>query len=731
VIDPNFPGYVWIRENTSNGLSSPRRVFLPASINIQLKATTPVELGYDKFGRECVMTGDSNANLAAGINTAAAVQNQQTSSTAQGAFETLRCVAQSTPSMVVTIKGWPITTASGYTEFPGSTIDLSTPVDYRPSTGNMCYAVIAVKNDYATLEVATSTPRLSSDLPLGPADASEAVALLSAGSTPVWAVKLVGGQTVITQQDIDNDGKDLRQLVNSTENTTSPLTTKGDLYSYSTTSVRFPVGVDNADLIADSAQTTGLRWRNPLLAVAYNYRLDSGIISKVGFGLSSDGRSFSRKIEPAIDIGAGGTWDDEQTHDPCLVVVNGIIWAFYSGYDGSHWKIGLARSFDGGLTFTKYASSPILSAAGGWESTGSADIGFPTVLYDVSETDASRRWKLWYYGGLAGSGGIGYAYSADGLSWTKYASNPILAPSTGWQSLYVDPGAIVKLGLTYYLFYDGTDSGGTQSSGLLTFTDPQGTYSGNANNPLLVGDGITTAISVSVIAGDTSIAVTSSAVFPIGAAVQVYDGTNKYLSYVTSLPDSTHVVLFDAAPVAISSTGGNVRSVAYNSVNIRSALYDGGWTFGLVGFQPLFDTSHLHEFSILGYADDDLARIYIDYSAGLILRPTLVETQADNVSMENPSIVSLTDTPQRFRVPPTGANYQTVQVDGTPLAGEPKLDFVSGNGISLTGTDDSANNRSKVTVTAHVYAPLCTGNAGGSPVLIGTADGQCIMVQIT
>ena len=41
---------------------------------------------------------------------------------------------------------------------------------------------------------------------------------------------------------------------------TSPLTTKGDLYTYSTVDARLPVGTDGFILSADSAEATGLKW---------------------------------------------------------------------------------------------------------------------------------------------------------------------------------------------------------------------------------------------------------------------------------------------------------------------------------------------------------------------------------------------------------------------------------------------------------------------------------------
>jgi hypothetical protein len=47
---------------------------------------------------------------------------------------------------------------------------------------------------------------------------------------------------------------------------TSPLTTKGDLYTYSTSDTRLGVGADGTTLVADSAETTGLKWATPASA---------------------------------------------------------------------------------------------------------------------------------------------------------------------------------------------------------------------------------------------------------------------------------------------------------------------------------------------------------------------------------------------------------------------------------------------------------------------------------
>ena len=44
---------------------------------------------------------------------------------------------------------------------------------------------------------------------------------------------------------------------------TSPLTTKGDLYTFSTVDARLPVGTNNQTLVADSTASTGLKWATP------------------------------------------------------------------------------------------------------------------------------------------------------------------------------------------------------------------------------------------------------------------------------------------------------------------------------------------------------------------------------------------------------------------------------------------------------------------------------------
>lgn len=76
----------------------------------------------------------------------------------------------------------------------------------------------------------------------------------------------------------------------STGGGSSPLTTKGDLYTFSTTDARLPVGNDGDTLIPDSSEATGLKWvANPKLVASTTLTANASSVTISGLDMSADG----------------------------------------------------------------------------------------------------------------------------------------------------------------------------------------------------------------------------------------------------------------------------------------------------------------------------------------------------------------------------------------------------------------------------------------------------------
>ena len=95
-------------------------------------------------------------------------------------------------------------------------------------------------------------------------------------------------------------------------------------------------------------------------------------------------------------------------------------------------------------SWARSGSNPIISPVVAWEETCVAE---PFVLYDGT-------WRMWYTGGWT-HGAIGYATSTDGITWVKYASNPVYGQGASGYANIANCPTILRTGSTYWLFASG------------------------------------------------------------------------------------------------------------------------------------------------------------------------------------------------------------------------------------------------------------------------------------
>ena len=155
--------------------------------------------------------------------------------------------------------------------------------------------------------------------------------------------------------------------------------------------------------------------------------------------------------EPLVVLGPDDKTDWEADVNRPVVVKRGDTYhLWYTGQAQGRSRIGYATSADG-KEWKRQSDKPVLSADQPWEKVA---VMCPHVVWD----DEAKQFRMWYSGGEQYEpDAIGYATSADGLTWEKSARNPIFAadPATDWEKHKVTACQVVHRGDWYLMFYIG------------------------------------------------------------------------------------------------------------------------------------------------------------------------------------------------------------------------------------------------------------------------------------
>jgi hypothetical protein len=169
----------------------------------------------------------------------------------------------------------------------------------------------------------------------------------------------------------------------------------------------------------------------------------------VGHATSPDGIAWTMDpANPVINPGESGEWDDESLDGGPVVYDGTQFKMWYAGWSDGDSDVGYATSPDGSI-WTKYPGNPVMEHGppGSWDDTW---LQPATVLVE------DGTYRMWFHGRAEDyySGQIGYAKSSDGINWTRWPE-PVLEPADypgSVEASFLIP-IVVFDGITYHMWY--------------------------------------------------------------------------------------------------------------------------------------------------------------------------------------------------------------------------------------------------------------------------------------
>jgi predicted GH43/DUF377 family glycosyl hydrolase len=209
-------------------------------------------------------------------------------------------------------------------------------------------------------------------------------------------------------------------------------------------------------------------------------------ITGIGYATSNDGFSWTKHSGPVLSPGASGSWDSGEVQLGSVIWNGSLYVMWYRGGNtiSDNGAVGLATSPDG-ITWTKYVGNPVLvSAAFG------LDQRYLATPFTIKMALSYNMWYTGQSGVTASSNpssSILYATSYDGKSWNKWAS-AVFSPSSdanAWDSGSVYAPATTFDGTNFEMWYSAMNRSYTRPQIGFASSADGSTWTRSSTSPLL------------------------------------------------------------------------------------------------------------------------------------------------------------------------------------------------------------------------------------------------------
>jgi len=207
-------------------------------------------------------------------------------------------------------------------------------------------------------------------------------------------------------------------------------------------------------------------------------------------GFGSDG-AFAQSVwtknasNPVAINGPLGAWN-RHVYSPCVLYNDdtGMFEMWFTAVVGSPWYPN-SIGYATSADGISWTMHPTPVLTGG--AAGSWDSGAGVFFQKVIREDGT--YKMWYCGArwLGDPEKIGYATSTDGINWVKYVGNPVMATGgAAWEAGGYGGCVIMSVPGGYKMWYAGLNAAGSGNKiGYATSVDGITWVRDNANNPIL------------------------------------------------------------------------------------------------------------------------------------------------------------------------------------------------------------------------------------------------------